>query len=205
MEMKSIKKSELVDLVKEVLQEDHLKTSKDRIGFIKSELKNLDDKQIEVQEAANTSLIGFVMTMPINQRSNLANRLLVLADTKLPKRPTAPVLAPGQTEITPEEAENFRKAKVRFARALRKRHAGCLGISSIAAAHPFDVPKYLPSVLAALARHVSDPNPVGNTVKECIGEFRRTHADNWDQHKTAFTQDELDDILAVTSGGSYFA
>lgn len=162
----------------------------------------LDDKQIEVQEVASEGLIGFVMTMPTPQRRALADRLLALASTKVPKRVAAPA---DMTAATPAELDTYKKYKTRSARAIRKRHAGCLGVSSIVKAHPFDVPAYLPSVLASLAQHVSDPAPIASTVKKTVGEFRRTHQDNWEQHKMAFSEQELQDILSVTAGGNYFA
>lgn len=51
----------------------------------------------------------------------------------------------------------------------------------------------------------SDAAPVGPAVRDCVSEFRRTHQDNWEQHKQAFTEDQLTDIMNVTAGGSYFA
>ncbi len=160
----------------------------------------LDDKQVEVADEAGDTLIGFVMTMPPAERSALAMRLLALADTKLPRKVASP--EPGAPVA---EAEAFAKYRTRQARQLRKRLAGVLGMSAVVRASPFDVPSYLPQILADLAAHASDPNPVGPAVKGCIAEFRRTHADNWEAHRAVFTEEQLADVLNVTSSSTYFA
>jgi proteasome activator subunit 4 len=162
----------------------------------------LDDRQIEVQEVAAETLIGFIMTLPRRLRAALAQRFLALAASKLPKKVAAP---PNMTAASAEELEAFRSYKTKHARAVRKRHAGCLGVAAVVRAHPFDVPPWLPAVLSALARHVSDPVPIPATVRRTLDEFKRTHQDNWDAHKAAFTDAEMMDVTGVTSGGNYFA
>ena len=72
-------------------------------------------------------------------------------------------------------------------------------------AHPFDVPAFLPRVLAALAAHAGDPAPIAATVKRAVADFRRTHHDNWAQHQQAFTPEQLSEVMNVGAGGSYFA
>jgi hypothetical protein len=163
----------------------------------------LDDKQIEVQEAASASLVGFVASKSLREREIIANRLLRLVSTVLPKgkAPSVPVTDP----ITSPANEELRRFRARLAKAIRKRHAGCLGIAAVVQAQPFDVPPHLPAVIAALARHSGDPMPIGATVKKSIADFRRTHHDNWATHALAFTEEQLSEVLAVGSGGSYFA
>jgi hypothetical protein len=163
----------------------------------------LDDKQIEVQEAASASLVGFVASKPLSERESIANRLLRLASTVLPKG-KAPIV-PASDPITSPANEELRQFRARLAKAIRKRHAGCLGIAAVVQAQPFDVPPHLPAVIAALARHSGDPMPIGATVKKSIADFRRTHHDNWATHAAAFTEEQLSEVLSVGSGGSYFA
>ena len=42
-------------------------------------------------------------------------------------------------------------------------------------------------------------------MKKTIAEFRRTHHDAWEQHRGAFTEEQLADILAVGAASTYFA
>jgi proteasome activator subunit 4 len=162
----------------------------------------LDDRQIEVQEVAAETLIGFVMTLPLAMRAALGERFAALAAYKLPKK----VAPPASMAAAPAaEQEAYRAYKARLARAVRRRHAGSLGVAAVVRAHPFDVPPWLPTLLSGLARHVSDPVPIPATVRRTLDEFKRTHQDNWDAHKAAFTDAEMMDVTGVTSGGNYFA
>jgi proteasome activator subunit 4 len=163
----------------------------------------LDDKQIEVQEAASACLVGFVASKHLHERESIANRLLKLAATGLPKG-KAPLVS-ADDKISSPASEELRHFRAQLAKAIRKRHAGCLGVAAVIQAQPFDVPPHLPAVIAALARHSGDPMPIGATVKKCVADFRRTHHDNWATHAAAFTEEQLSEVLAVGSGGSYFA
>ena len=87
----------------------------------------------------------------------------------------------------------------------RRRHAGCLGVAAVVGAHPFDVPPFLPPVLAALARHAADPAPIAATVRRAVADFRRTHQDNWARHAAAFTEAELAEVTSLGSSSTYFA
>jgi len=89
--------------------------------------------------------------------------------------------------------------------AARARLAALLIVAAVVRAHPYDVPAFLPPILAALARRASDPAPVGAAVKKAIAEFRATHGDAWDAHSAAFADSELQDVLAAGSGASYYA
>lgn len=44
--------------------------------------------------------------------------------------------------------------------AIRIRHAGVLGLCAFIRAHPYDVPKYVPSVFEHLGFHMNDPQPI---------------------------------------------
>jgi len=47
-----------------------------------------------------------------------------------------------------------------MANALRKRHAGVLGLCAFVSANPYDVPEYVPELLMALSDHLQDPQPI---------------------------------------------
>jgi hypothetical protein len=48
---------------------------------------------------------------------------------------------------------------------------------------PYDIPPHLPPVLMVLADHLHDPQPIAGTVKQVLQDFKRTHQDNWAEHK----------------------
>ena len=70
---------------------------------------------------------------------------------------------------------------------------------------PYSLPDWLPSVLALLAKHVDDPNPIKQDVKNVFSEFHRTHKDDWDKFKEKFSEEELGAVDGVAYAPSYFA
>jgi hypothetical protein len=58
-----------------------------------------------------------------------------------------------------------------------------VGLSAVVAACPYDIPPHLPGVLMVLADHLHDPQPISATVKLVLQDFKRTHQDNWAEHK----------------------
>ena len=165
----------------------------------------LCDPQVEVQEFAGEAHIGVMMTLSHAAQARAATRFLALAVTRLPKRVEAPALVDDPSPEGLAATAAHRAYRAAHARALRLRHGGVQGVGAIVRAHPFDVPPFLPPVLSSLALRASDPNPVGGTVKKTIAEFRRTHHDAWEQHRGAFTEEQLADVLAVGAASTYFA
>ena len=88
---------------------------------------------------------------------------------------------------------------------------------------PYDIPESLPPVLMLLADHLHDPVPIPATVKKvfqvctkvfpkdmrlfhvCCQDFKRTHQDNWAEHKQAFTEDQLAVLTDLLVSPSYYA
>lgn len=130
----------------------------------------LKDKESEVQDAAKSALIGFMMTANDAFQQAAAADYLKLAAGRARTKPARPA-----GNATDEEKQAYDDALKRYQRLQRKRNAGCLGLAAIILAHPFDVPDWLPELLAALGRRASDPNPVRKTVQETFGHFKRTH------------------------------
>ena len=74
-----------------------------------------------------------------------------------------------------------------------------------------------------LADHLHDPVPIPATVKKvfqvctkdfpqdmrlfhaCCQDFKRTHQDNWAEHKQAFTEDQLAVLTDLLVSPSYYA
>jgi hypothetical protein len=97
-----------------------------------------------------------------------------------------------------------------------------LGLAGLLCGHPYDVPDWAPAVVSQLAGHSCDPSPVppahpaprsplalsgggavrgpgwaqiDATVRKVLSEFKRTHADVWDEvHSLKFSADELSSL-----------
>ena len=155
-------------------------------------IQSLADRQISVRESAASSLQGIVPTLSVSEQSELAQRLLKHATSKLSRKP--------------ERNSNDEEAQVKYEKSLRRRHAGMLGLSAIVKAHPLDVPGFLPDVLVQMAVRSSDPRPVGEVVKSAITSFRETHHSEWKtKHRDKFTQDQIEVISQVGEELTYFA
>jgi proteasome activator subunit 4 len=87
---------------------------------------------------------------------------------------------------------------------ISKRHSSVLGLSSLILAYPYSIPQKVVPVLVRLASLVSDPNPIGETVKSTFREFKRTHQDSWNEVKRQFTEDELYVITDLLISPSYY-
>lgn len=90
--------------------------------------------------------------------------------------------------------------------ALVKAHSGVLGIASLINAFPFEVPPFIPSVMIeTMTKHSTSPPPISTTVKQCLTDFKRSHADSWAEDQKAFTEDQLMSLTDLLSGSSYYA
>lgn len=88
---------------------------------------------------------------------------------------------------------------------LIKRHGGILGLCSIVNASPYEVPTYLPDVVTYLCEFINDPVPIQGSVKKCLSEFRRTHHDNWQEHKIKFDESQLSILSDILISPNYYA
>ena len=75
--------------------------------------------------------------------------------------------------------------------------------------HPYDAPAYVPIALAAVSKYLfekSAPLGVGQIVKKCCGEYKKTHmSDNCGVHRKAFSQEQLEALEDVVSTPHYYA
>lgn len=44
-----------------------------------------------------------------------------------------------------------------------------------------------------------------NEVKKCMSNFKRTHLDSWEEHKTKFTEDQLVVLQDLLVSPNYYA
>lgn len=145
----------------------------------------LCDERLEVREVAAMTLSGLMHCGFLQMNSDMLSHFEHLRRVKLKKR---------QSTTEPDSLEK-----------LIKRHAGVLGLSACVQAHPYDVPEFIPQVLMDLSIHVNDPQPIQMTVKKTLSDFRRTHYDNWHDHKQMFTDDQLVVLTDLLISPNYYA
>lgn len=85
------------------------------------------------------------------------------------------------------------------------RHAGVLGLCACIEAYPYEVPQFMPQLLVDISMHVNDLQPIQMTVKKTLSNFRRTHHDNWHDHKQKFTDDQLLVLTDLLVSPNYYA
>ena len=84
-------------------------------------------------------------------------------------------------------------------------HSGIMGLCAIVEAYPYDVPEMVPDILIELEKHLHDPQPIPKTIKDCFQEFKRTHQDNWQEHKLKFSEDQLSVMTDLLVSPNYYA
>ncbi|GFT37520.1 proteasome activator complex subunit 4 [Nephila pilipes] len=152
-------------------------------------LKLLQDENVEVRESASETLCGFLHCEYFKISDELLNMFKEKAQKKLKKKHSP--AGNGPKTFAPED--------------LRERHAGILGLCACVHAYPYDVPEFLPDILVLLGDHLHDPQPISTTIKKTLSSFRRTHHDNWRDHKLKFTDDQLAVITDLLVSPSYYA
>uniref|UniRef100_A0AAQ4Q0P3 Proteasome activator Blm10 mid region domain-containing protein n=1 Tax=Gasterosteus aculeatus aculeatus TaxID=481459 RepID=A0AAQ4Q0P3_GASAC len=140
------------------------------------------DEQLEVRDMAGTTLSGLLQCQFFPLDPSLQTQLQTLSQTRLPK-------ARGELGSTD----------------LLRCHAGVLGLSACILSSPYDVPDWMPQILMDLSNHLNDPQPIEMTVKKTLSEFRRTHHDNWQEHRQSFTDDQLLVLTDLLVSPCYYA
>uniref|UniRef100_A0A5K3FBT1 BLM10_mid domain-containing protein n=1 Tax=Mesocestoides corti TaxID=53468 RepID=A0A5K3FBT1_MESCO len=88
--------------------------------------------------------------------------------------------------------------------ALRRRHAGVLGLCAFINANIHETPDYLPKVIAEVAGYANDPQPIAKSVSDTLMAYSRTHHERWHEERHKFTAAQLDAYLSVVSSVSYY-
>ncbi|VDM02366.1 unnamed protein product [Schistocephalus solidus] len=81
--------------------------------------------------------------------------------------------------------------------ALRSRHAGLLGLCAFIRAAVHDTPPYLPAVIAEVAEHANDPQPIRQSVSDTLMAYSRSHQERWREDRELFSETQLDAYLSV--------
>lgn len=164
--------------------------SMDCLVKIWGEVKNLlSDGQLEVRELASLTLSGLMRGSYDQLSKEFYENQLALATSYL------------------NQYKSKRGKKVSgVGTTSTDVHAVVLGLSACVQSVPYDMPRWLPKVITTLAQFAKEASPaVRATVRKCIAEFRRTHADTWAVQKFMFNDEELEILTDTSSSASYFA
>ncbi|XP_076141905.1 proteasome activator complex subunit 4A [Alosa pseudoharengus] len=153
-------------------------------------IRLLADEQLEVREMAATTLSGFLQCNFLSMDTEMQAHFEALSKTRLPKRKRREL--GSAVDLIPSAD-------------LVRRHAGVLGLSACILSSPYDVPTWMPQLLMDLSIHLNDTQPIEMTVKKTLTNFRRTHHDNWQEHKQQFTDDQLVVLTDLLVSPCYYA
>jgi hypothetical protein len=74
----------------------------------------------------------------------------------------------------------------------------------IVASFPYDLPRFVPGLLASLIRHLHHPY-FQNVLSRTVQDFKRTHQDRWDEEfKALFSTEQLAELEGA-GAAHYFA
>jgi len=168
-----------------LLCSDELKHDKLRKEIVQLVLDSLKDDQIEVRVKAAQVLGGLVHCQFLSP----------------PQYPA--IIATFQETLAQQrkkEVSNFNSRQF-----MTVRHGAVLGLCAFVTAFPHTVPDFVPTLLVFLGDHLHDKQPIPATIKKSLQSFKRTHQDNWTEHKEAFTEDQLIDLTNLLVSPSYYA
>lgn len=156
-------------------------------------LRLLEDEQVEVRQLACETLSGALQCGYLVMDQALLSHFYRLCS------------APAKGSAAKVTKASIADASSDGSSCLVKRHAGVLGMCACIRSCPYDVPDFLPDLLMRLTQHAHDPQPIQKTVKETMGEFKRTHYDNWLEHKQKFSDDQLVVLTDILISHNYYA
>ncbi|XP_018011103.1 proteasome activator complex subunit 4A isoform X2 [Hyalella azteca] len=117
---------------------------------------------------------------------------------------------PNSTEIREKFTRELRKAtrkstKIWSSERVVEVHGAVLGLAAFVESAPYSVPDFLPQVLCTLASCINLPQPIAGSIRNSLSNFRRTHHDNWEEHKQHFSSEQLDVLNDLLLSPSYYA
>lgn len=93
-------------------------------------LRLMHDEQVEVREKAGQVMSGLLHSSFLKETEELIKLFTKLSQTKVSK---------GENNV-----------------AFRKRHTGVLGLCAFLAAHPYEVPDFIPAIFENLVSNIND-------------------------------------------------
>ncbi|CAD7093813.1 unnamed protein product [Hermetia illucens] len=166
-------------------------------------LRLLEDTSLEVREKAAQVLGGLLHCSFLPATDKLLERFKTKCKTKVVRTTLSRrSLACGPSEPVRNGRSGLDSVE---ADAIRVRHTGVLGLCAFISAYPYDVPDFVPDVFEYLGAHLNDPQPIPSTIRKTVGDFKRTHHDNWAMHQLKFTEDQLAVLSDLTIPPSYYS
>jgi hypothetical protein len=174
------------------------------------------DHQPENRERAMVALSQLTPAMDTDTITALAARFIKLARSTLkPKakkvktmKNSEQVAAATDALATPAQAGSDEQGeRTSIDSAIVKRIGGVLGLGGLLCGYPYSVEDWGPAVVQELAERAFDPSPIDVTAKKILSEFKRTHADLWEEeHKGKFDSSQLSSLQdALVTPHSMFA
>ncbi|XP_055545788.1 proteasome activator complex subunit 4A-like isoform X2 [Wyeomyia smithii] len=160
-------------------------------------LRLLEDNVVEVREKAAEVLCGLLHCCFLTATEELLELFKEKCRTKMIKA--------KRLRVAPSCSNDANKNDGLEANAVRARHSGVLGLCAFISAYPYEVPEFVPIVFEHLGAHLNDPQPIPATIRKTMGDFKRTHHDNWELHQLKFTEDQLAVLSDLTIPPSYYA
>jgi len=169
----------------------------------------LADERREVSSAAMAALTGIVAASSDKVIAKLVDKYAIMArKSKMKSKKKKASASAESIATTLSEAEEKTKAQKEKRRALNQQ-TSVYFLCAVVMANPYETPAYVPAALEAISKHSferSAPLSVRDTVKKCCGAYKKTHmSDNWEMHRKAFTQEQLEALEDVVSTPHYYA
>mmetsp|Transcript_34586 Transcript_34586/g.81532 ORF Transcript_34586/g.81532 Transcript_34586/m.81532 type:complete len:2271 (+) Transcript_34586:253-7065(+) len=168
----------------------------------------LGDDRREVSSAAMAAVTGIIAAMPSDEVASLVQKYISEANrSKLKIKKTSKKVGADQT-VQMSEAEEA-EMKLKEQKRAKKQQSSVFFLCATVMSQPYETPPYIPKALAAISKHSFKRNaPLGirDTVKKCCAEYKKTHmSDNWEVHRSVFSQEELEALEDVVSSPHYYA
>ena len=159
----------------------------------------LSDERREVCLAALAALTGLLTGLPTEEISVMVDKYVLIAKRSKTKRKKAE-MKNGVSSTDEDEKE---------AKRIRNQQTSVYFLCAAVMAQPYETPPYVPVALSAISKHSferSAPLSVRDTVKRCCAEYKRTHmSDNWEEHRSVFTEEQMEALEDVVSTPHYYA
>ena len=167
----------------------------------------LADENANVQQKASKVLGGLIHSNFLDDeyQQKVLQKFRIKIRVKMSRKKSSGARSRAGTKFEKSSKNNLRKTLTTDKQAMAEFHSGILGLCAIVEAYPYDVPKFVPDILIELEKHLHDPQPIPKTIKKTLQEFKRTHQDNWAEHKLKFTEDQLLIMTDLLVSPNYYA
>lgn len=162
----------------------------------------LADERREVCSAGMAALTGILAASPVKDVTEIVKKYILIAGVSKMRRPKKGANSkhglPAGASFDGDDVKRLKDQKT-----------SVFFLCAAIMAQPYETPQYVPAALAAISMHSFERNaPLGvrDTVKRCCADYKKTHmSDNWQLHRSAFSQEQLEALEDVVSTPHYYA